>query len=142
MSTAGELAPVLRAAFLEAAPAPVALRGRTSAGKTSLLRRLAGDCRVEPVFRSAFDLTAEIADAMRSGRFDRYSSELASDERPLVVEHLEDLRGKAATRDVLRRLLQSREEQGHATLLTLTNATGDAEVIEWLHAWAEVFVLG
>ena len=141
MSIADELAPAVRAAFSKAAHAPVAIRGRTRAGKTTLLRRVASECRVEPVFRSAVDLTREMADAIRSDRFDRYRSALTGDERPLVVEHLEDLRGKPSTREELRHLLQSRRDQGHATLLTVTNATGDAEVIEWLEGWSEVLLL-
>jgi chromosomal replication initiation ATPase DnaA len=142
MSTADELAPAVRAAFSKAAPAPVVIRGRTRAGKTTLLRRLASECRVEPVFRSAFDLTGEMADAIRSDRFDHYSNGLTRDERPLVVEHLEDLRGKPSTREELRHILQSRRDQGHATLLTVTNAMGDAEVVEWLDGWTEVLLLG
>lgn len=103
---------------------------------------MASECRVEPVFRSAFDLAGEMADALRGDSFDRFRRALTGDERPLVVEHLEDLRGKPSTREELRHLLQSRTDQGHATLLTVTNATGDAEVVEWLDGWTEVILLG
>jgi chromosomal replication initiation ATPase DnaA len=142
MSTADDLAPALRAALSNPCHRPVAIRGRTRAGKTTLLRRVASECRVEPIFRSAFDLAGEMADAIRSDRFDRYRSGLTGDERPLVVEHLEDLRGKPSTREELRHILQSRRDQGHATLLTVTNGRGDAEVVEWLEGWSDVLLLG
>ena len=142
MSTADELAPALRSAFSKAAPAPVAIRGCTRAGKTTLVRRVASECRVEPTFRSAFDLAGEMVAAIRGDCFDRFRRALTEDERPLVVEHLEDLRGKPSTREEFRHLLQSRTDQGHATILTVTNATGDAEVVEWLDGWTEVLLLG
>ena len=47
-----------------------------------------------------------------------------------MVEHLEDLRGRSSTREEIQHLLQSRSDQGHATVLTLTNAIGDADVVE------------
>jgi hypothetical protein len=59
-----------------------------------------------------------------------------------VIEHVEDLRGKPSTREELRRLLQSRRDLGHATVLTVTSTAGDAEVVEWLEGWSEVLLLG
>jgi hypothetical protein len=40
MSTSDEIAVVLERAFSKAAHAPVAVRGRTRSGKTTLLRRV------------------------------------------------------------------------------------------------------
>lgn len=141
MPTADEIAPAVRAAFYGPAQALLTVRGRSRAGKTTLLRRAASECGVEPIFRPAFDLAVEMTDAMRHGRFERYRGELTAEERPLVVEHLEDLKGKPATREELRRLLQSRRDEGHVTLLTLTDGRGDAEVVEWLEGWSEVLRL-
>ena len=63
---------------------------------------------------------------------------LATDPRPLVVEHLEDLRGKPSTREELRRLLVLRAANGGATVLTLTAGRDDAEIVKWLDGWADV----
>jgi len=66
---------------------------------------------------------------------------LAADARPLVVEHLEDLRGKPRTRKELRRLLLGRAANGGVTLLTLTAARGTARTLRWLGGWADVVSL-
>jgi hypothetical protein len=57
-----------------------------------------------------------------------------------TVEHLEDLRTKPRTREELGRLL-GRAATRRPILLTLTRTKGDAEMLAWLRARAEVFSL-
>lgn len=90
---------------------------------------------------NAHDLVLQMTAAIRDDRYPRCRAAFSGDERPLCIEHLEDLRGKVATRAEVRRLLPERTARGRSTVLTMTRARGDAEVVEWLASWAELLVL-
>jgi len=64
----------------------------------------------------------------------------ARGEFQVVVEHLEDLRGKPRTRAELCFLLKT-ASQRRPVLLTLTRARRDGEVLRWLRGWADVVSL-
>ena len=82
-----------------------------------------------------------MAQAIRDDRLAVYRSGLTEDPRPLCVEHLEDLRGRPATREELRHILAHAASR-RPILLTLTRARGDAEVAAWLRPWTEIVSLG
>ena len=132
-----QLAPRVLAALTRPGSAPLALEGRSGSGKTTLLRSLARSAAPQTVWYSAFDLTQELVGAIREGSYDVCRARIAEDPRPICIEHLEDLRGKPATRDEVRRLLLSAAAH-RPVVVTLTRARGDAEVLEWLRPWAEV----
>lgn len=119
---------------------PLALRGRTGSGKTTLLREVALRSARETVWYTAFDLVDELTRSIRDGRYESYREALVQDDRPLYVEHLEDLRGKPRTREELG-LLLGRAATRRPILLTLTRTKDDAEILAWLRARAEVFSL-
>jgi hypothetical protein len=81
-----------------------------------------------------------MADAIREGRYQSYRAALSADDRPLYVEHLEDLRGKPRTRMELRSLLEAATRR-RAVLLTLTRSRGDRDVLRWLRGWVELLPL-
>jgi chromosomal replication initiation ATPase DnaA len=120
---------------------PVALLGRSGTGKTTLLRRAAARCGSEVVWRTARDLTERMARSIRNDSYESDRQSLAGDRRPMCLEHVEDLRDRPVTRAEVRRLLESRVEQGHPTILTLTRARADREVVEWLASWTELLVV-
>jgi chromosomal replication initiation ATPase DnaA len=94
-------------ALSAAAPSPLALVGRSGCGKTHLLRTQFALRGVQPTWTTARDLVQSIVGAIqRSGR--GTDTLLADDPRPLVVEHLEDLRGMPRTLQELRLLLEAR----------------------------------
>jgi chromosomal replication initiation ATPase DnaA len=140
MAHAAELAPRILAALSHQRSRPVALQGRSGSGKTTLLRSLSRAIQREVVWWSAFDLSSELAGAVREGRYERLSADLARDERPLCVEHLEDLRGKPCTREELR-LVLARAAQRRPVLLTITRSKGTAEVVRWLRPWTRLLFL-
>ena len=119
---------------------PVALRGRTGSGKTTLLREVAQRSARETLWSTAFDLADELSRSIREDRYESYCEALVRDDRPLYVEHLEDLRRKPHTQEALG-LLLGRAATRRPILLTLTRTKGDAEVLAWLRARAEVFSL-
>jgi hypothetical protein len=94
----------------------------------------------ETVWYTAFDLVDELTRSIRDGRYESYREALVQDDRPLYVEHLEDLRGKPRTREELG-LLLGRAATRRPILLTLTRTKDDAEILAWLRARAEVFSL-
>jgi chromosomal replication initiation ATPase DnaA len=116
---------------------PLALAGRPGSGKTTLLRETTRRAGRQTVWRSAFDLANELAEAIRCGRREDYAAALVEDRRPLCVEHLEDLREKPRTREEVRLLLK-RAAARRSVLLTLTRRRGDAEVVRWLRSWSEI----
>jgi chromosomal replication initiation ATPase DnaA len=140
MPHAAELAPKVLAALVHPRSRPVALQGRSGSGKTTLLRSLTRATRRDAVWCSAFDLVSKLADAIRGGRYESLVAGLARDDRPLCVEHLEDLRGKPCTREELRRVL-ARAARRRPVLLTVTRSRGAAEVVRWLRPWAELLSL-
>lgn len=140
MPDAATLAPQLLRTLSEADGCPVALRGRAGSGKTTLLRAVASLAPATPVWCPASEIVDQMAAAIGGGRFDQYSAELSRDRRPLCVEHLEDLRGKARTRHELRRLLEH-AAQYRPVVLTLTCAHGDGDVVRWLADWTDLLTL-
>lgn len=140
MPHAAELAPRLLAALLHPRSRPLALQGRSGSGKTTLLRSLEKATQRKAVWCSAFDLAHQLADAIREGRHDSLRAHLTRDDRPLCVEHLEDLRGKPRTREEVRRVLE-RAARRRPVLLTLTRSRGAAEIVRWLRPWAELVSL-
>jgi hypothetical protein len=75
-----------------------------------------------------------LSEAIREDRLSSYCEAFLQDERPLCVEHLEDLRGKPRTRAELERLLRSASRR-RPVVLTLTLSSGDKEVARWLRTW-------
>ena len=140
MAHAAELAPRLLAALSQPRSRPIALQGRSGSGKTTLLRSLVRATQREAVWCSAFDLTTQLSDAIRKGRYESLRAGLVRDNRPLCVEHLEDLRGKPRTREELR-LLLTQAATRRPVLLTLTRSRGAAEVVSWLRPWAQLLSL-
>lgn len=127
----------LVAAFSGPSSRPLALRGPSGSGKTTLLRGFSHRARRQAVWLTAFDLVHELTAAIREDRYGAYSDTLAADQRPLCIEHLEDLRGKPQTRATVQHLLE-RAARLRPVLLTLTRSKGDADVVRWLHAWTEL----
>jgi hypothetical protein len=93
------------------------------------------------VRESTRDLVAQMTEAIRDDRYSRYREAFTGDERPRFLEHVEDLRGLAVTRDEVRRLVEARAARGRCTVLTMTRARGDAEVVEWLASWSELLAV-
>ena len=141
MSRATELAPRLLHHLSAPPPRPLALRGRSGAGKTTLLRQAIHESGREAAWASAVEVVGRLAESVRTGRYEVYRAAFVSDGRPLCLEHLEDLRRKPMARAELRRLLEERARRGHPVVLTLTSATGDTEVVEWLESWTELVLL-
>jgi len=141
MPHAAELTPRLIEGLCDPPLRPQAIRGRTGTGKTTLLRSAVRKSECDVVWGTAVDLVAQLAEAIRSGRYEDHRAAFVGDGRALCIEHLEDLRGKPVTRREVRRLLESRAARGHPVLLTLTSARGDAEIVEWLESWAELLLL-
>jgi hypothetical protein len=141
MPTAADIRPRVVAALSDRPCRPFAISGRTGVGKTTLLRAVTAEGDLEPVWYSAVDLVERVVEALRCDRYAALRAALATDPRPLVVEHLEDLRGKPSTREELRRLLVLRAASGGATVLTLTAGRDDAEIVRWLDGWADVVSL-
>jgi chromosomal replication initiation ATPase DnaA len=142
MASADELAPRIAGVLSGPASRPLALLGRSGSGKTALLRGVTARSGREVVWGSARDLVERMREAIRDDRYPGYRATFAGDERPRCVEHVEDLRGKPATRGEVQKLLEDRAARGHCTVLTMTRTRGDAEVVEWLASWAELVVVG
>ena len=141
MPTAADMRPRVAAALSDRPCRPLAISGRTGVGKTTLLRAVTAEGDIEPVWCSAVDLVERVVEALRCEGYAGLRAALATDHRPLVVEHLEDLRGKPSTREELRRLLVLRAASGGATVLTLTAGRDDTEIVGWLDGWADVVSL-
>ena len=141
MPTAADIRPRVVAALSDRPCRPFAISGRTGVGKTTLLRAVTAEGDIEPVWCSAVDLVERVVGALRCEGYAALRAALATDPRPLVVEHLEDLRGKPRTREELRRLLVLRAARGGATVLTLTAGRDDTEIVGWLDGWADVVSL-
>lgn len=141
MATAADIRRRVVRAFTDRRLRPFAISGPSGVGKTTLLRAAVAEGAFEPVWYPAVDLVERVVEALRCDRYSAVRADLATDPRPLVVEHLEDLRGKPRTREELRRLLVLRAAAGGAIVLTLTAGRGDAEIVRWLDGWADVVSL-
>ena len=142
MPTAADLKPRVVAALCDRPRRPLAIYGRSAVGKTTLVRAVAAEGDIQPLWHSALDLVERVVEALRGDRYPALRDALTVDPRPLVVEHLEDLRGKPRTREELQGLLVLRAARGGATVLTLTAGRDDAEIVRWLEGWADVASLG
>jgi chromosomal replication initiation ATPase DnaA len=140
MRDTAQIVATLAAAFSEPPSRPLALRGPSGSGKTTLLRGVSRQAQRQAVWLTAFDLVHELTAAIREDRYSGYSDTLAADQRPLCIEHLEDLRDKPQTRAIVQRLLE-RAAHRRPVLLTLTSSSRDAEVARWLGSWTELLSL-
>lgn len=140
MPTADQIRRRVAAALAHRSCRPLAITGRTGSGKTRLLRALVPAGISEAAWCPAADLVGRVVESIECDRYPALRASLAGDPRPLVVEHLEDLRGKPRTRTELRSLLET-ASQRRPVLLTLTRARRDREVLRWLRGWAEVVSL-
>lgn len=119
---------------------PLAIRGRSGSGKTALLRSVTASTGSATVWLSAFDLANDLAAAIRQDRQAGFRGALIGDERPLCVEHLEDVRGQPCTRAELERLLLQASER-RPIVMTLTRGRSDGEVTRWLRSWTDLVSL-
>jgi chromosomal replication initiation ATPase DnaA len=117
---------------------PLAIVGPSGCGKSTQLRGAMRARGLEPLRLSGFDLVNEMVEAIRADRLNAFRESIANDPRPLVVEHLEDQKGRARTQAEVRRLIEDRLDGGHRVFLTLTLAGGAEDVVEWLGQFAEV----
>jgi hypothetical protein len=117
---------------------PLALVGRSGSGKTTLLRAALGERRPAPLWLTAVGVVGDLISAIRSERAAEYEHSFAADPRPLVVEHLEDVRARERAQVELQRLFIDRARRRRAVLLTLTLGRGTDGVIEWLGRFADV----
>jgi hypothetical protein len=127
----------VRAVLLRRTSRTLAIEGPSGAGKTRLLREVTAEAG-PAWWCAATDLVQEAVDALRGDRYAAFTTSLATDPRPLVIEHIEDLRAKPRTRAELRRALLLRAAEGRATILTLTTGRGRSEIMRWLARWADV----
>jgi hypothetical protein len=67
-----------------------------------------------------------MVEAIRADRLNAFREGIANDPRPLVVEHLEDQKGRARTQAEVRRLIDDRLDGGHRVFLTLTLVGGES----------------
>lgn len=141
MPTATAIRPRVVAAFSGRPRRPLAIMGHSGVGKTTLLRAIAAEADLDAIWYSAVDLIEQVVEALRGDRYEALRDAVVTDPRPLVVEHLEDLRRKPRTREELRQVLLVRADKGGATLLTSTCGRGHAEIVRWLNGWADVVSL-
>jgi type II secretory pathway predicted ATPase ExeA len=99
---------------LSARGRPLALVGRSGCGKTTLLRTALDRPGIEPRWTTARDLAHAMVDAIRRDTQAEGLAALAGEPRALIIEHLEDLRGRPRTLEELRRLLEARRHAGGA----------------------------
>ena len=140
MPTAARIRPRVAAALARRPCRPLAITGRTGAGKTTLLRAVVAKGDLQAAWCPAVDLVERVIEALRCDRFPALRAALVADPRPLVIEHLEDLRGKPRTRVELRSLLEAATRR-RPVLLTLTRSRGDRDVLRWLRGWVELLPL-
>jgi chromosomal replication initiation ATPase DnaA len=133
-----ETAAVIDRTLAARAPRPLALVGRSGCGKTTLLRAALEAAGAEPLWTTARALADTIVDAIRRGAHDEVLATLVDEPRPLVIEHLEDVRGMPRTLEELRLLLEARRRRGLPVFLTLTTRPGAGDIARWLVRHAEV----
>jgi hypothetical protein len=111
---------------------PLCLIGPSGSGKTRQLREALRAVALEGLWTTARDTADAVVEALSAGRYDSWREAFAGDPRPLVIEHVEDLRGRHRTLEELRCLLDLRRARGHASLLTLTLEPRSEDVVNWL----------
>ena len=140
MARPAEIAPRLIAALVRPGQRPVGLQGPSGRYKTTLLRRLLSRETAGASWSSASDLTHEMTAAMREERYSAWRDALCADDRPLCVEHVEDLRGLPRTREEVKHLLTAAAAR-RRVVVTLTRSRSDGAVVRWLRSWADVYSL-
>ena len=118
------------------------LMGPSGAGKTTTLREILQSRGVEARWAAARELVGEMVEALRAGDWERWVEALASDPRPLVLEHAEDLQGRPRTMEELHHLLDRRLSRGHPVLITVTLSAACEDVVAWLSQCADVIRMG
>lgn len=111
---------------------PLCLIGPSGSGKTRRLREAVRALALEALWTTARDTADAAVQAMRAGRYPSWREAFTSDPRPLVIEHLEDLRGKPRTLEELRCILDVRRSHGHPSVLSLTLEPRSEDVLSWL----------
>jgi hypothetical protein len=135
------LTAIVLKALSRPASKPLALSGRSGSGKTSLLRSAGEQAGREIAWFSATELVTELVDCIRDDRYASSEKLLAGDERPICVEHLEDLEEKPVARRELQ-LMLAKASAYRPVLLTVTRRKGDRAVHRWLESWTRVVSLG
>jgi chromosomal replication initiation ATPase DnaA len=120
---------------------PACLVGPSGSGKTTALRAALQARECAAAWTTARDTVNAMIVAMRDAPLDRWRAAFAGNPQLVVIEHLEDLRGKSRTMDELRHVLELRAARGHPTVLTLTSASGADEVLAWLGGFAALVSL-
>lgn len=116
--------------------------GRSGIGKTADLRAALRTHDLDTRWTTARETVDDIVAAMRTDRYASWCQAFTGDRRPLVIEHVEDLRGKARTMQEVRLCMEERLSRGALTILTLTLSPGAADVLEWVSGFADVIVEG
>ena len=116
----------------------VCVAGRSGIGKTTHLRAAFRASNREARWTTAREAVDGMVAAVRADRYECWREALESDSRPLVMEHLEDLRGRPRTLEELRRCMERRLSHGGTTILTLTLTPGADDVLEWVSQCADV----
>jgi hypothetical protein len=116
----------------------VCVAGRSGVGKTAHLRAAFRASNREARWTTARETVDEMAAAVRANRYERWCEVLEGDPRPLVMEHLEDLRGRPLTLEELRRCMERRLSRGGTTILTLTLTAAAGDVLDSVRQYAGV----
>jgi hypothetical protein len=116
----------------------VCVAGRSGVGKTAHLRAAFRASNREARWTTARETVDEMAAAVRANRYERWCEVLERDPRPLVMEHLEDLRGRPLTLEELRRCMERRLSRGGTTILTLTLTAAAGDVLDSVRQYAGV----
>jgi hypothetical protein len=124
------------------APRLVCIAGRSGIGKTAHLRAAFRASNREARWTTAREAVDEMAAAVRANRYERWCEVLENDPRPLVMEHLEDLRGRPRTLAELRRGMERRLSHGGTTILTLTLTAAADDVLDSVSQYAAVICDG
>jgi chromosomal replication initiation ATPase DnaA len=141
MATTHDVKLQVLAALSRSSRRPLAIVGKTGAGKTTILRSVAREAVSSPIWWSAEDLLHGLVEAAWEKRYGALEDEIACDRRPYFIEHMEDLRERPATRAEFEWLFRRRAESGGPTVVSVTVARGSDEVVDWLQGCAEVIAL-
>src|SRR5215470_3133287 len=137
MASASHVRARIRAVLGHQSRRLLAIEGRSGAGKTRLLRELLPTGEATR-WLTARDLVDAAVRAIVDDRYATFESAFVTDQRLLVIEHVEDLRGKPRTRAEVERAVRLRAAAGGTTLLTLTTGRNTNELRRWLSDWADL----